>query len=47
MRNVASLMSCGEKPWVPLIGVMRYISYAPALVAGNIGTYKASLGRST
>ena len=39
MRNVASLMSCGEKPWVPLIGVTGYISYAPALVArqhGNI-----------
>ena len=34
---MTSLMSCGEKPWVPLIGVMRYISYAPALVARQLG----------
>jgi hypothetical protein len=33
MRNTTSLMSCGKKLWVPLIGVTRYISYAPTLVA--------------
>jgi len=47
MRNVASLMSCGEKPWVPLIRVMGYISYAPALVArqhGNIQSIPRTVG---
>jgi len=37
MRNTTSLMSCGEKPWVPLIGVIGYVSYAPALVARQLG----------
>ena len=37
MRNVAYLMGCGKKPWVPLIGVTRYISYASALVARQFG----------
>jgi hypothetical protein len=47
MRNVASLMSCGEKPWVPLIGVMGYISYVPALVSrqhGNIQSVPRTVG---
>jgi hypothetical protein len=47
MRNLASLMSCGEKPWVPLIGVMGYISYVPALVArqhGNIQSVPRTVG---
>jgi len=26
-------MGCGKKPWVPLMGVTGYVSYAPALVA--------------
>jgi hypothetical protein len=34
---VFSLMGCGKKPWVPLIGVTGYISYAPALVARQFG----------
>ena len=33
MRNVTSLMSYGKKPWVRLIGVIGYVSYALALVA--------------
>jgi len=37
MRNVMYLMGCGKKPWVPLIGVTGYISYAPALVARQFG----------
>jgi hypothetical protein len=43
MRNMASLMSCGKKPWVPLIGVTRYISYAPALVARQHGGIQSVL----
>jgi hypothetical protein len=37
MRNVMYLMGCGKKPWVPLIGVTGYISYASALVARQFG----------
>ena len=37
MRNVTYLMGCGKKPWVPLIGVTGYISYAPALAARQFG----------
>jgi hypothetical protein len=41
MRNMTSLMSCGENPWVPLIGVTRYVSYAPALVTRQHGGIKS------
>jgi len=34
---MASLMSYREKPWVPLIGVTGYVSYAPTLVARQHG----------
>jgi hypothetical protein len=37
MKNVTCLMGCGKRPWVPLIGVTGYISYAPALVARQLG----------
>jgi hypothetical protein len=37
MKNVACLMGCGKKPWVPLMGVTGYVSYAPALVARQLG----------
>jgi hypothetical protein len=37
MKNVTYLMGCGKRPWVPLIGVTGYISYAPALVARQLG----------
>jgi len=30
-------MGCGKKPWVPLIGVTGYISYASALVTRQLG----------
>jgi chromosome segregation ATPase len=30
-------MGCGKKPWVPLMGVTGYVSYAPALVARQLG----------
>jgi len=30
-------MGCEKRPWVPLIGVTGYISYAPALVARQLG----------
>ena len=29
MKNVACLMGYGKKPWVPLMGVTEYVSYAP------------------
>jgi len=32
MRATDCLMSCGQIWWVPLMGVTRYVSYAPALV---------------
>jgi hypothetical protein len=31
------LMSCGDKAWVPLIGLTGYISYSPSLVARQFG----------
>jgi len=31
------LMSCGDKSWVPLIGLTGYISYLPSLVARQLG----------
>jgi len=37
MNDPICTMSCGSKTWVPLIGVTRYISYAPALVARQLG----------
>jgi hypothetical protein len=30
-------MSCGDKAWVPLIGLTGYISYSPSLVARQLG----------
>ena len=37
IKNVTYLMGCGKKPWVSLIGVTGYISYALALVARQLG----------
>ena len=37
MNNTVCTMSCGSKVWVPLIGVTRYISYAPTLVTRQLG----------
>jgi len=37
MKNVACLMGYGKKPWVPLMGVTGYVSYAPTLVARQLG----------
>ena len=31
------LMSCGDKAWVPLIGLTGYINYSPSLVARQFG----------
>jgi hypothetical protein len=31
------LMSCGQRRWVPLIGITGYVSYAPALVVRQLG----------
>ena len=33
----AYLMSCGDKAWVPLIGLTGYISYCPSLVTRQFG----------
>jgi hypothetical protein len=30
-------MGCGDKAWVPLIGLTGYISYSPSLVARQFG----------
>ena len=32
VNNSAYLMSCGNKAWVPLIGLTGYVSYSPSLV---------------
>ena len=31
------LMSCGQRRWVPLVGITGYVSYAPALVVRQLG----------
>jgi hypothetical protein len=36
MNDTICIMSCGNKIWVPLVGVTRYISYEPALVARQL-----------
>jgi hypothetical protein len=30
-------VSCGQKYWVPLVGITGYVSYAPALVTRQVG----------
>ena len=30
-------MSCGQRCWVPLVGITGYVSYAPALVVRQLG----------
>ena len=30
-------MGCGNKAWVPLVGLTGYISYSPSLVARQFG----------
>jgi hypothetical protein len=30
-------MSCGQRRWVPLVGITGYVSYAPALVVRQLG----------
>ena len=34
---VKVLMSCGQRRWVPLIGITGYVSYASALVITQLG----------
>jgi len=34
---VKVLMSCGQRRWVPLVGITGYVSYAPALVVRQLG----------
>jgi hypothetical protein len=31
------LVSCGQRHWVPLVGITGYVSYAPALVVRQFG----------
>jgi len=31
------LMSCGQRRWVPLVRIIGYVSYAPALVVRQLG----------
>ena len=31
------LMSCGQRHWVPLVGITGYVSYAPVLVVRQLG----------
>ena len=38
MRHVPILYRCGEKPWVPLIGLWGVTSYAPAMVRRQLGS---------
>jgi hypothetical protein len=37
VKSVDVLVSCGQKCWVPLIGITGYVSYAPALVIRQLG----------
>ena len=36
-KVVNVLMSCGQRCWVPLVGITGYVSYAPALVVRQHG----------
>ena len=36
-KAVNVLMSCGQRCWVPLVGITGYVSYAPALVVRQHG----------
>ena len=31
------LMSYGKRRWIPLVGIIGYVSYAPALVVRKLG----------
>jgi hypothetical protein len=31
------LVSCGQRCWVPLLGITGYVSYAPALMIRQLG----------
>jgi hypothetical protein len=35
--TVKVLMSCGQRRWVPLVGITGYVSYAPALMVRQLG----------
>jgi len=37
IKAVDVLVSCGQKCWVPLVGITGYVSYAPALVTRQVG----------
>jgi hypothetical protein len=37
VKSVDVIVSCGQKCWVPLIGITGYVSYAPALVVRQLG----------
>ena len=37
VKSVDVIVSCGQKCWVPLIGITGYVSYAPALVIRQLG----------
>jgi len=37
VTTVKVLMSCGQRCWVPLVGITGYVSYAPALVVRQLG----------
>jgi hypothetical protein len=37
VTTVKVLMSCGQRRWVPLVGITGYVSYAPALVVRQLG----------
>jgi hypothetical protein len=36
VTTVKILMSCGQRRWVPLVGITGYVSYAPALVVRQL-----------
>jgi hypothetical protein len=36
MRATNCLMSCRQRQWVPLIGITRYVSYAPIFVVRQL-----------
>nr|XP_034889980.1 uncharacterized protein LOC118030067 [Populus alba] len=37
VKSVDVIVSCGQKCWVPLIGITGYVSYAPTLVIRQLG----------
>ena len=37
VTTVKVLMSCGQRCWVPLVGITGYVSYAPTLVVRQLG----------